>query len=75
MFDAFPRRHPGMSVWEAVTPAFDERDGGFVPFTCNANVQQRHIGGVGWQTKIPDLPKTPKWHPSAAGGYSDAGRC
>ena len=45
MFDAFPRRHPGMSVWEAVTTGFD---GGFVPLTRNANAQQRRIGGVGW---------------------------
>ncbi|KAF8901898.1 P-loop containing nucleoside triphosphate hydrolase protein [Gymnopilus junonius] len=26
MFDAFPRRHPGMSVWEAVTTGFDGGD-------------------------------------------------
>lgn len=42
--DAFPRRHPGMSVWEAVTTGFD---GGFVPRTRDA---PRSVGpaGLGW---------------------------
>ncbi|PPQ85672.1 hypothetical protein CVT25_002139, partial [Psilocybe cyanescens] len=45
MFDAFPRRHPGMSVWEALTTGFD---GGFVPRTRGASTEARKIGGVGW---------------------------
>ncbi|KAH9485831.1 putative ABC transporter ATP-binding protein [Psilocybe cubensis] len=45
MFDAFPRRHPGMSVWEAVTTGFD---GGFVPRTRDASIELRKIGSVGW---------------------------
>jgi len=45
MFDAFPRRHPGMSVWEAVTTGFD---GGFVPRTRDASLEQRRQGGVGY---------------------------
>ncbi|KAF8959254.1 P-loop containing nucleoside triphosphate hydrolase protein [Flammula alnicola] len=45
MFDAFPRRHPGMSVWEAVTTGFD---GGFVPRTRDADMGARRKGGVGW---------------------------
>ncbi|KAF9533359.1 P-loop containing nucleoside triphosphate hydrolase protein [Crepidotus variabilis] len=45
MFDAFPRRHPGMSVWEAVGTGFD---GGFVPRTKGADAQARKIGGIGW---------------------------
>lgn len=42
--DAFPRRHPGMSVWEAVTTGFD---GGFVPRTRDA---PRSVGpaGLAW---------------------------
>ncbi|KAF9473071.1 P-loop containing nucleoside triphosphate hydrolase protein [Pholiota conissans] len=44
MFDAFPRRHPGMSVWEAVTTGFD---GGFVPRTRDADAAARKEGGVG----------------------------
>ncbi|KIM36862.1 hypothetical protein M413DRAFT_13644 [Hebeloma cylindrosporum] len=53
MFDAFPRRHPGMSVWEAVTTGFD---GGFVPLTRNADAQQRRLGGVGWVDVAGDDP-------------------
>ncbi|KDR69798.1 hypothetical protein GALMADRAFT_145195 [Galerina marginata CBS 339.88] len=45
MYDAFPRRHPGMSVWEAVTTGFD---GGFVPRTRGASADERRNGGVGW---------------------------
>lgn len=44
MFDAFPRRHPGMSVWEAITTGFD---GGFVPRTRSAGLVAGN-GGVGW---------------------------
>lgn len=44
MFDAFPRRYPGMSVWEAVTTGFD---GGFVPRTRSATPVFQ-TGGVGW---------------------------
>ena len=44
MFDAFPRRHPGMSVWEAITTGFD---GGFVPRT-RASLDAEKVGGVGW---------------------------
>jgi len=43
MFDAFPRRHPGMSVWEAIGTGFD---GGYVPRTRNA--PPRTPGGVDW---------------------------
>lgn len=45
MFDAFPRRHPGMSVWEAVTTGFD---GGFVPRTRDASSHARKMGGLEW---------------------------
>jgi len=45
MFDAFPRRHPGMSVWEAISTGFD---GGFVPRTRGASLESRRKGGVGW---------------------------
>ena len=45
MFDAFPRRHPGMSVWEAITTGFD---GGFVPRTRAASLDADKVGGVGW---------------------------
>ncbi|CAA7263116.1 unnamed protein product [Cyclocybe aegerita] len=55
MFDAFPRRHPGMSVWEAVGTGFD---GGFVPRTRGAaralgtkeggKGDKGGQGGVGW---------------------------
>ena len=45
MFDAFPRRHPGMSVWEAITTGFD---GGFVPRTQEADAPSRHVGAIGW---------------------------
>ncbi|KAF9045131.1 P-loop containing nucleoside triphosphate hydrolase protein [Panaeolus papilionaceus] len=37
MYDAFPRRHPGMSVWEAIGTGFD---GGFVPRTKGATSAQ-----------------------------------
>jgi len=43
MFDAFPRRHPGMSVWEAIGTGFD---GGYVPRTRNAPT--RTPGGIDW---------------------------
>lgn len=59
MFDAFPRRHPGMSVWEAVTTGFD---GGFVPRTRNAPLEHRRCGGVGWvdvaEDELPGEPST-----------------
>ena len=45
MFDAFPRRYPGMSVWEAITTGFD---GGFVPRTRDASSSARKIGGLDW---------------------------
>lgn len=45
MFDAFPRRHPGMSVWEAVGTGFD---GGFVPRTKDTDSETRKMSGVGW---------------------------
>ena len=41
MFDAFPRRHPGMSIWEAVGTGFN---GGFVPRNRGATTK----GSVGW---------------------------
>ncbi|PPQ96386.1 hypothetical protein CVT26_004988 [Gymnopilus dilepis] len=41
MFDAFPRRHPGMSVWEAVSTGFD---GGFVPRTKGAGALKTPLG-------------------------------
>ncbi|PPQ65555.1 hypothetical protein CVT24_010818 [Panaeolus cyanescens] len=44
MYDAFPRRHPGMSVWEAVGTGFD---GGFVPRTKGASPAQLKVGGIG----------------------------
>lgn len=51
MFDAFPRRHPGMSVWEAVTTGFD---GGFVPRTSSARKNQ--IEWVDVSDEEIDLP-------------------
>ncbi|KAF8802603.1 P-loop containing nucleoside triphosphate hydrolase protein [Phlegmacium glaucopus] len=41
MFDAFPRRHPGMNLWEAVTTGFN---GGFVPRNRGACTKS----SVGW---------------------------
>jgi ABC-type molybdenum transport system ATPase subunit/photorepair protein PhrA len=45
MVDAFPRRHPGMSVWEAITTGFD---GSFVPRTRDASPYARKFGGLEW---------------------------
>jgi len=58
MFDAFPRRHPGMSVWEAITTGFD---GGFVPRTREADAPSRHVGAIGWvdvSDEEIDIPTT-----------------
>ena len=41
MFDAFPRRHPGMNIWEAVGTGFN---GGFVPRNRGATTKCT----VGW---------------------------
>jgi len=41
MFDAFPRRHPGMNIWEAVGTGFN---GGFVPRSRGATTKST----VGW---------------------------
>ena len=41
MFDAFPRRHPGMNIWEAVGTGFN---GGFVPRNRGATTKST----VGW---------------------------
>ena len=41
MFDAFPRRHPGMSLWEAVSTGFN---GGFVPRNRGATTKS----SIGW---------------------------
>ena len=41
MFDAFPRRHPGMNIWEAVGTGFN---GGFVPRNRGATTKS----SVGW---------------------------
>ena len=41
MFDAFPRRHPGMNIWEAVGTGFNS---GFVPRNHGATTQS----SVGW---------------------------
>lgn len=41
MFDAFPRRHPGMNLWEAVGTGFN---GGFVPRNRGATTKS----SVGW---------------------------
>jgi len=41
MFDAFPRRHPGMNLWEAVGTGFN---GGFVPRNRGATTRST----VGW---------------------------
>ena len=41
MFDAFPRRHPGMNLWEAVGTGFN---GGFVPRNRKATTKS----SVGW---------------------------
>ncbi|KAF8161590.1 P-loop containing nucleoside triphosphate hydrolase protein [Crassisporium funariophilum] len=45
MFDAFPRRHPGMSLWEAVGTGFN---GGFVPRSRGASNVDIAKGCVGW---------------------------
>lgn len=61
MFDAFPRRHPGMSVWEAVTTGFG---GGFVPRTRDAPTAMRRHGSVGWvdvaDEEVPQLDIDPE---------------
>jgi hypothetical protein len=41
MFDAFPRRHPGMNLWEAVGTGFN---GGFVPRNRRATTKS----SIGW---------------------------
>jgi hypothetical protein len=41
MFDAFPRRHPGMNIWEAVGTGFN---GGFVPRNRGATTKS----SFGW---------------------------
>ena len=41
MFDAFPRRHPGMNIWEAIGTGFN---GGFVPRNRGATTKST----VGW---------------------------
>ena len=43
MFDAFPRRHPGMNLWEAVGTGFN---GGFVPRSRGATTTKSTVGWV-----------------------------
>lgn len=46
MFDAFPRRHPGMNIWEAVGTGFN---GGFVPRNRGAAATTTNTKStVGW---------------------------
>ncbi|KIJ90822.1 hypothetical protein K443DRAFT_686475 [Laccaria amethystina LaAM-08-1] len=40
LFDAFPRRHPGMTVWEAVVTGFG---GGFVPLKGSERVGEMRV--------------------------------
>ena len=41
VFDAFPRRHPGMTVWKAVVTGFG---GGFVPLRGSEGVGEISMG-------------------------------
>ena len=54
MFDAFPRRHPGMNVWEAVGTGFN---GGFVPKNRRATTK----GSIGW-VDVDDDELGPGWY-------------
>ncbi|EDQ98776.1 uncharacterized protein LACBIDRAFT_296753, partial [Laccaria bicolor S238N-H82] len=54
LFDAFPRRHPGMTVWEAVVTGFG---GGFVPLKGSERVGEIRVADEELGFELSDVEK------------------